>query len=230
LRGGPLDGSIITLQGDTGEEIITIKDMPSAHGGLLEVNIANAMAATGLAISLGIGKDAIASALRRFGLDPADNPGRMSRLTTTTGEIVVNYASNPVAVMTTLPAIDALTHIGTRFCIVTAPDNRPDDHFNAMAEALHGHFDWYIMFEIGKFIRRRTPGWVPQTIAGHFRDLGVPADRIMTPGDLKSAMQRVFEMTQAGDLVVILGATMYEVEETMAGLGMSPDGTVRRKR
>ena len=216
LEGTPDTGRIVLMSGQDITPIMEVRDIPAARKGLLAINIANAMAAAGLAIGLGISLDVIARGLTAFDSAASDNPGRFTLVETRSLPILVNYGSNPAAMRTTLPAIDAMPQTGTRFCLLTAPDNRPDEHFQNMIQVVAGHFDWYVLFELPKFVRRRNPGWVPAELARHLRASGMPDQRIILPGGLNPALRFVFEQSSSADLGVLFGATMYEFEKTLS--------------
>lgn len=210
-------GRILAFHGGETEEIIAVKEMPASLDGKLAINVMNAMAAAGLALGMGVSTSDIANGLRNFQLDAVDSPGRFTLLEDYPVTILASYGSNPAAILATLPAIASLPHSGTRFCLVTAPDNRPDDHFSSMAEGLAGHFDWYIIFEMKNFIRRHDSGWVPDLLEGHLRTEGVPQERIVKPGSLQEAVDFVLRHGTSDDLMVVLGAAMYELDKAIEG-------------
>ncbi|MEQ1843684.1 MAG: Mur ligase family protein, partial [Verrucomicrobiales bacterium] len=124
-RGGRalcVDGSgeserIVFRDGGQSLEVIRVSAMPSARGGSLRFNVSNGLAAAGLAVGMGLSLEAVSKGLSRFQLDACDNPGRFTLLDEYGPAVLINYASNPLGLRSTVPAITAIPVSGRRFCL-----------------------------------------------------------------------------------------------------------------
>jgi cyanophycin synthetase len=216
----PIDGhgAIVLREGPLAEELIRIEDLPAAMGGLLLCNVYNAMTAAGLALGMGLSPAEIARGLARFRLDTVDNPGRFTLLEQDGRHVLVNYGSNPLALEATMPAVSRISVAGRRFCLMTSPDNRADDHFVRVAREIAGRFDEYLVYTVDRYVRAREWGWTTQQIAEALTALGVAADRVATFSTLADATAAALAQSHPGDLVVIFGETMDNVREVLDAL------------
>ena len=111
-------GQIVLIRGEQRETIAPLAEVPITFRGTAQHNVANALAAVGVGAALGFEPAAMAAALRKFGRDPADNPGRATLLEIGGIQILLDYAHNPhgmsalVGLAQKLPAKRRLVMVG----------------------------------------------------------------------------------------------------------------------
>jgi cyanophycin synthetase len=212
------DGAIVLQQGALVEELMPIDALPAAMGGSLLCNVYNAMTAAGLALGMGLSPAEIARGLARFRLDVVDNPGRFTLLQRDGRQVLVNYGSNPLALVATMPAISRISVAGRRICFMTSPDNRADDHFVRVAREIAGRFDEYLVYTVDRYSRVHERGWTTEQIAAALTALGVASDRVATFSTLADATAAAFARSRPGDLLVVFGETMDNVRDVLDAL------------
>ena len=104
------DGMLVLRQGGASLPILPAEDVRIGMAGAARHNLANALAAIAGAAALGLPVAAMAEALRTFGADEADNPGRGLLREIGGVKVLVDFAHNPhgvaaiAALVATIPA------------------------------------------------------------------------------------------------------------------------------
>ena len=105
--------------------LIHISEMPSALNGAATHNIANALAATAAATHLGVSDAHIIQALRSFGANRTDNPGRCQQFALDSFHLIVDFAHNPAGVRAVLSLAKAMMQQGAMTDCVS-PSGKPE--------------------------------------------------------------------------------------------------------
>lgn len=183
--------------------LIAVDELPSTMGGIIRCNIANAMAAAGLALGLGLSREAIVGGLRVYDNSLERTYGRFSFLEGAPVPTLFDRPTGTLAVAASVEAIDKMNVAGRRICALTAAGNRPDWHFTEMAETVAGHFNFFICFERPDFLRGRAPGEISRLIREALIAAGVPPESVATAATNREAAERIAGMAQAEDLVTV---------------------------
>ncbi len=203
-RAAVLRGNEITLL-ERGHPIVvaSMSEVPIAIGGGARHNVANALAAVLAAGGLGLPLEAIAGALRRFGSDPADNPGRANLLEVGGVKVLVDYAHNPHG-MEALATAAAGVPSKRRLVMLGQAGDRSEQAIRELARSVMAlKPDRVVAKEMERDLRGRPPGEIPGILADEFRRLGLPEDRI-SAGDLEvPAVQKALEWARPGDLLIL---------------------------
>jgi cyanophycin synthetase len=139
------DGEFIVLLSLTGKpvQLARIATIPETANGLAMHVTANAMAAAGLALSLGIEQDAI-----RLGLEhcpfAAHLKPRFSVVEAPTFKLVLDKALGPAALAQGVQAQAGIEITGKRVAILSAPSTTTNDMIAEMANSAAGQFDVFI--------------------------------------------------------------------------------------
>jgi UDP-N-acetylmuramyl tripeptide synthase len=180
-----------------------VADIPITFGGIATHNVANVLAAAAAATALGIEADVIAGALREFGRDLDDNPGRANLLDLGGIRLLLDFAHNPhgmsaiVKLAQTIPA-------GRRLLLVGQAGDRNDDAIRALARsAWELEPDYVIVKDMEGYLRGRAPGEVPEILAEEFTRLGLPAEALSRAGQEVAAVREALEWARPGDLLVL---------------------------
>jgi cyanophycin synthetase len=196
-------GEIVVAQGKRRTVVASTADVPMTFGGMARHNVANALAAVAGANALGLEIDAIGSALRRFGREVGDNPGRANLLELGGARILLDYAHNPhgmtalVGVAQTLPARRRLVMLGQA-------GDRDDDAIRELARAAWTlQPDRVVVKEMDRYLRGRALGEVPAILVDEFARLGAPEAAITTIGPEIDGVREALGWARPGDLLVL---------------------------
>ncbi len=198
---------IVRLQGQDARAIISIIDLPSAWGGVVRHNIANAMAAAALADGLGISPEIIRAGLRSFELTVEQSPGRFNIIRELPFLLILDHAMSPPAAEALAGCLAAVNVEGRRMCMLTSAGNRPDWHYQEFVAALTKSFDHFVCYEWEHYRRGRAHGEITGLLRTELLRQGVAADSIDVAHDCESGLRALSAKSKPGDLVVILGVT-----------------------
>ncbi|MCD9030073.1 cyanophycin synthetase [Luteimonas sp. BDR2-5] len=198
-----VNGHMITLY-DKGSHIPLMWThlIPATIEGRALHNVQNAMFAAAMAFSLGIRLDAIRQGLRTFDTTFFQAPGRMNVFDEHPFKVIMDYAHNAHAVGVMAELAQRLDVGGRRIVVVTGPGDRRDEDLAAIAQAVHGHFDHFVVRRDDN-LRGRDGDEVPRIIARALEAAGVPADAISVVPDEQDAVEAALRMAAAGDLLVV---------------------------
>lgn len=207
--------------------LVAIGDLPSCMDGVARHNVANAMAAAGLALGLGVGLESIAAGLRGYDNSLERSWGRMSFADGFPMPVIFDRAAQAPAYRAVLPAIARVPIAGRRICAVTMPGNRPDWAYEEAAAALRGRFELYVCFERPDYLRGRRSGDIVRQFGNALIAAGVPHDRVIRASSNREAADIVAREAKPGDLVVVFGsdvpASVREYREAFgAALPVAP--------
>ena len=184
-------------------------------------NVQNAMVAAAMAFSLGIKLDAIRQGLRTFDTSFFQAPGRMNVFNEHPFKVVMDYGHNAHAVgmMADLARkLDA----HRRIVVLTGPGDRRDEDLRAIAAAVLGKFDHYVVRRDDS-LRGRDADEVPRIIAAALREGGIGADAISVIPDEQQAVDAALRMAVAGDLVLVFADALARSWKQI--IKFKPDGS-----
>lgn len=203
LRERP-DRQIIRLHGDDVRSVISIDELPSAWGGIVRHNIANAMAAAALAEGLGISFEKIRTALSTFKNTIEQSPGRFNIVQHHPFLLILDHACSPPAAQSLAGCLAQVNVPGRRHCMLMSAGNRADWHFRELTAALVDGFDHFVCYEQEEFRRGRAPGEIASLLKSGLMLHDVPASSIDVANDYETGLETLSARTEPGDLVVIL--------------------------
>lgn len=200
-------GEVIALSAG-GEEavLLPIAELPSCMGGIARHNIANAMAAAGLALGLGVSPDVIAAGLRDYDNSLERSGGRFSFVDGFPMQILFDRAAQAPAFAAALAAIDRIDVSGKRICAVTVAGNRPEWYFGESAAAIAGHFDSYVCFERPDYLRGKRPGEIAGRLLEGLVAAGVSSERIKAARSNREAAEIIAQEARPEDFVAVFGS------------------------
>jgi cyanophycin synthetase len=211
-RRGPVRGAgrQLTLEGDTmvvyagGRRVIAaLDDLRHATGAAAPYEIENVLAASALAVALGVPEAAIAPALRRF--EPAvDNPGRGTILDIGGVHVLVDYGHNPHGVHALRGFLDTIP-AHRRLLLLGQAGDRDDEAIASLAAAaLELSPDRIILKELPTLRRGRGPGEVRAVLRRALAAQGFPEESLDDVETEVEATQRALAWARPGDLLVLL--------------------------
>ena len=196
-------GQIVLIRGEQRETIAPLAEVPITFRGTARHNVANALAAVGVGAALGFEVELMAAVLRKFGHDPADNPGRATLLDIGGIHILLDYAHNPHG-MSALVALAQSLPASRRLVMVGQAGDRSDEAIRQLARAVWSlRPNHVVVKEMDEFLRGRSRGEVPALLADEFSRLGLPDQAVSRVGPDIAGVRKSLEWALPGDLLVL---------------------------
>ena len=212
-----LDGERLVLAraGSRREVVATAGDVPIAFGGAARYNVANALAAIGLAAALEVPVEAMAAGLAALrNEDGSDNPGRGCLMEIDGFHALLDYAHNPhglealIAFAGSLPARRRLVVLGQ------AGDRSDQAIRDLVQTAWRLRPERVIVKELPTMLRGRRPGEVPALLEAELLRLGARRDTLTHAATEVDAVLQALDWALPGDLLLLLIHTQRD--EAMA--------------
>ncbi len=221
-----VNGHMITLY-DKGSHIPLMWThlIPATLEGRALHNVQNAMFAAAMAFSMGIKLDAIRQGLRTFDTTFFQAPGRMNVFDEHPFKVVMDYAHNAHAVGVMADLAQRLDVSGKRVVVVAAPGDRRDEDIVAIAQAVAGKFDHYVV-KRDDGLRGRDGDEVPRIIARALEAAGVGKDAVTVIADEQEAVDAALRMGQPGDLLVMFADALARTWKQITKF--TPEGAAPR--
>ena len=198
------DGALVLHREGERTAVIRVEEIPITFGGAARYNVANALAAIGLAAAAGLPVAAMADGLRRMQSTPEDNPGRANLFKWYGSRILVDYAHNPHGIKALLDIAQALP-AKRRLIILGQAGDRSDEAIRDLARAAWELRPDHIMVkELPEMLRGRQPGEIPVLLEDELLRLGVPAANLERAASELEAVKKALAWARPGDLLVLL--------------------------
>jgi cyanophycin synthetase len=195
---------IILSRGNQREKLARVGEIPISFGGTAKHNVANALAAVAAGAGLGLGIEVMAAALRGFGHNLEDNPGRTNLLELGGARILLDFAHNPHG-MSALVKVAQNLPARRRLVLVGQAGDRDDNAIRALARAAWElQPDHVVVKDMEAYLRGRAPGEIPRLLADEFSRLGLSPEAISCPGPEIAGVRRALEWARPGDLLVLV--------------------------
>lgn len=196
------DGDLVVHESGMTHRLASIANIPITYGGAAAHNVANCLAASGLAIALGASPDAIGRALEET--DSTANPGRCNLFDIAGAKILVDFAHNPHGV-TALQGIVEKFGGGRRILIIGQAGDRGDETIRDLARAAwRFRPDRILVKEMSRYARGRERDEVARLITATFIAEGANPDMIEHVEYELDAVRQALEWTRPGDLAIVL--------------------------
>lgn len=198
-------GSFVHL-GPHGRDVLArIDEAPLTFGGVARYNVDNCLAAAALAWSLGLPRDAIATALQSFGSAVTDNVGRGTLVTLDRGvRALLDFGHNPAGITELCVLARALAGAGTITLVTTHAGDRDDDDFAAFARAIvDGGVRRVVLWESESLLRGRAPGEPRARLRRDLVGCGLASDAVLDARAETDAIAVACDRAGPGDLVVV---------------------------
>jgi UDP-N-acetylmuramyl tripeptide synthase len=178
--------------------------MPLAAGGHSLFNVANLAAAALAATGLGIAPSTIAAVFARFGLDQADNPGRLMHFEFGGLNLIVDFAHNPDALAGLVDFAQRLRQRGRMAILLGQAGNREDADLDRLAAAAAAaRPDLVVVKELGNYLRGRGAGEVPALLKRALAMAGVGDAALADAPDEEAAVRLALSWARTGDVIVL---------------------------
>ena len=196
-------GEMLTLLEHRREtRLLRTDEISATLGGRVQVNIANALAASAAAVACDVPLECIRDALRSFTTDFEQTPGRFNLLDLDGRQVVVDYAHNVAgleAIAEFVRRMEARQSLG----VVAIAGDRRDEDIRAIGELAGRIFDRVVIREHDD-PRGRQRGEVAQILRAAAIVGGLPAERTTIVLDEVEAVHAAIDIAVPGDLVMAL--------------------------
>ena len=207
-------GGMITLLDPIREtNILLARDIPATFDERVQVNVANALAATAAAIGLDVPLACIRTSLRTFSSAFWQTPGRFNLVSIEDRNVVVDYCHN-------VHALEGIADFVERTCapqsigVIAIAGDRRDEDIREFGELAGRTFDHIVIREHGD-LRGRMPGEVAGILQAAAVAGGLPVTRTTIMLDEIEAIHAAIDMASPGDLVV---AMVYRISQAWEAL------------
>ena len=220
-----INGQMITLYDKGGHiPLMWTHLIPATLEGRATHNVQNAMVAAAMAFSLGIRLDAIRQGLRTFDTSFFQAPGRMNVFNEHPFKVIMDYGHNAHAVGMMADLAQRMETGGRRIVVLAGPGDRRDEDLQALARAVAGRFDHYVL-KRDDHLRGRGPDEVPQLLARTLREAGVADAAISLIPDEQQAVEAALRMGQPGDLLLVFADALARTWKQITKFGRGGEGT-----
>ena len=204
------DGAFIVAEQQGQEQRFALADIPLTHGGLLDFQVDNAMAAIAAAWALDLPWDSIRAGLATFVNDAQTAPGRFNQFTYRGATVIADYGHNPDAITALVQAIDNMP-AKRRSVVISGAGDRRDIDIRRQTEILGEAFDDVVLYE-DQCQRGRADGEVLALLRQGLANAGRTRSILEIQGEFV-AIDTALANLQPGDLCLIL---IDQVEEALA--------------
>jgi len=220
------DGWLVFRVGDQRREIARVDHVPITFGGAARHNVANALGAIGVAITLGLRLEAIREGLGRFEPTHGANPGRSNVWQLGGVTAIVDFAHNPHGLEALIQMTSAMP-AQRRAIVIGQAGDRDDESIARFAQVAWSMAPGHVFIkEMEIYLRGREPGVVPALIERELRAAGAgDAQLSRWPSELE-AVRAALEWARDGDLLVLTTHAqreqVVELLQRLAESGWSP--------
>ena len=202
VRAGHLRLAFAGVEHDLG----AIRAMPLTADGAATYNVENLAGAALVARALGVPAATIAQVYATFGLDPADNAGRLMRFDRDGVKVLLDYAHNPDGLRGVMRVAERLRAPNGRIGMLLGhAGNRLNADIEELAfVATEFAPDLIVVKEDEGHLRGREPGEVPAIIQNALLSKGLRAEAVpICPSEVDAA-RLALDWARPGDAVVLL--------------------------
>ena len=196
--------------------------IPAAMGGHAAFNVANALAASAMAVAAGLSPDVVGAELATFASTYAQNPGRLNVRDVGGIRIIMDYAHNPDGLRALGRLTQALkTDTGQSIAMLSVPGDRRDQEIIEMGEIGAAHFD-QLVFRETPDNRGRPGGEVIRLLTQGALSAGCDPERITGIRKEEEAVAACLQRARSGDLVILTPTRIDAVWRQVQGFEPSP--------
>jgi cyanophycin synthetase len=195
--------SLVLALGSERRDIARVAEVPVTFGGAARHNVANALAAIGVGLALGLEDAALREGLLRFENTPAENPGRANRWRIGGVEVLVDYAHNPHG-LAAIAGLVAAIPAKRRAVVVGQAGDRDDAAIRALARGAWAmQPDRVFVKEMEPYLRGRESGVVPALILEELVAAGARPEQISRSASEMEAVGAALAWAKPGDLLFL---------------------------
>ena len=204
------DQSIAITEKGTLRPLLRINQIPATFAGQAFFNTENALAATAIALGLGISERCIQEGLHRFNTSIHSTPGRMNLYEGLPFRLIVDHAHNAHGLNAFCQFIEQQEIAGKKIAVLFSIADRSDQEIQANAEIVSRHFDYFFCRE-PRQLHDRKAGEITQITRSALLEQGIDDQNIQIITDPETAIDQAISIAKPGDLLVIfVGHAFHE--------------------
>lgn len=193
---------VVTYWGaSTSIDLVPVAEIPITLGGRASYNVSNALAATTVALELGLPVEAVREGLLTFKNTPDSNPGRSNYFQVGGVEVLLDYAHNVHGLAAILATSAKLSPKRRILTLSTAGDRTEQEIRQLAAEAAKAGVEEILVSDCIGYERELGEGGVPRILMDELLQWGVHGTQTETELD---AAKIAFERARDGDLLILL--------------------------
>jgi UDP-N-acetylmuramyl tripeptide synthase len=186
------------------EEIVEIAKIPMTLQGAAKHNVQNALGAIGLAKSLGVSNQAIASALEEFKSDGQDNPGRGNFYRLKGATVIVDFAHNVHSMQAMADTLNALP-ANKKWLMLGHAGDRSDAEITDLTQCIMQiNPDYLMITENVEYLRGRVLEEIPALISNAAIKAGMSPAQIQYCDTPSNGAQAIVNGIGTDDLVFLM--------------------------
>jgi len=210
---GEEGGTVVLYEDNRREFVMKAGDIPATLHGMAEFNVANALAATAMALAHGVPILTVRSAMSQFRSTFEQNPGRLNVHDAHGFRVIVDYAHNAAGLEALGKVVKGLSHrykrtIGT----VSMAGDRRDQDIQELGRIAAGIFD-ELIFREDPATRGRPRGEVMGLLKEGALEAGRADDHIHLIAGEGASTAAALAMARPGDLIVITPTDVHAAWE-----------------
>ncbi len=209
----PHGGMITLLDPIRGTNILLAREIPATFDERVQVNVANALAATAAAIGLDVPLACIRASLRTFSSAFWQTPGRFNLVSIEDRNVVLDYCHNTHA-LEGIADFVRRTAAPRSIAVIAIAGDRRDEDIREFGELAGRTFDHIVIREHDD-LRGRKPGEVARMLQEAAVAGGLPITNTTIVLEEIEAIHRAIDMASPGDLVV---AMVYRIPQAWEAL------------
>ncbi|WP_010586081.1 cyanophycin synthetase [Schlesneria paludicola] len=214
------DGQVVLSDGTEETSLVALEDLPCTHGGRVDFQTENVLAATAAGWALGLSLNEIRNGLQSFQGNLQDDPARFNVLESAEKTIVVMDGRNRSALAAVIAAIDHFPH-SKRSVIYSAEEDRRELDIVQQGQQLGASFDRVFLCEIENGVDRPV-GEVTRLLRSGVEE-GSRVQAINEIRDWSQAVDAAWRELQSGELLLIQSSTVPKtVKKLQTLLGLEP--------
>ena len=202
MEGEGAERRIVLWDGAARRPVIAAADIPATLGGRFDPPAENALFAAAIAMTLGVGPEVIADALRGFHSDIESNPGRMNRIEGLACETYLTSVDGVDPARALARWARRVDVPGTRRIVTSNAGDRTDAYLRDSVVALAEGFDRVHLFEWDDR-RGRAPGEINAIHRDALTAAGLAPEAVTAHPDLATAIAAALAESRPGDLLVV---------------------------
>ncbi len=201
-------GTVITVEGrnviirnsDLDITVAALEEIPITFAGIVDFNIANALAAIAALYGLGLTIDQIRNGVTTFYPSVNQNPGRMNLFDFREYKVLLDYGHNAESAQAVAKLLPRLSP-GRKIGLCHGTGSRTNEQIIEYGKVLALVYDYILLTDFDP--RERVEGETSKLIRQGLLEAGFNDANIEIIADTTEAVDAIFSKAEAGDLLVI---------------------------
>lgn len=188
--------------------VCKLEEIPITFGGIIDFNIANALASIGALYGLNLSIEQIRNGVMTFYPSPNQNPGRMNLFDFQKYKVLLDYGHNPDSARALAKLLPRLS-LGRKIALCHGTGNRTDEQIIEFGRELASVYDFILLADFDP--RNRPLGETPELVRQGLIKGGLQKENIEIVLEMDKAVDCLFSKAETGDFLVIQPADLEPI-------------------